>query len=175
MPSDIENIGQFLGRWFATRRTAGITFRETSTPIHDPNAEYEVVYEAIFEPNALDQLRLEIWATAQGDLAIGLETRERVARRLRGKYQSKRFVAGHEPVSIPESGLLKLLDVVATGRLSISAVSIPFLGLVSTRAIAPDDVIRELSDSGYTHAGWVHRQDRFGRWIGAQVLPYRAW
>lgn len=95
--------------------------------------DYQVVLEAVFQPDDLDRARLELWLTPDGYVAVGVETRERVALRLglRPGWRYKRaFADGFEPreVSIEELG--QIHKVLSGGGLRISCGSA--FGIVTT-------------------------------------------
>ena len=75
-----------------------VAFRESSSPEDDANDDYRVIYEASFEPAALDKARIEFWITDSGHVAIGIETYERIARRLGLKAVRHGFAVGGDAV-----------------------------------------------------------------------------
>ena len=87
--------------WYRQRLgDAGVAFTEINDPPVDPDDSYYVVYEVRFEPIDLDKARLEIWLTDSGQVAVGIETRERIARRLMVRTLRSGFVGGHEPTTM---------------------------------------------------------------------------
>jgi hypothetical protein len=167
---------EVLANWFRERHTTAVRFIENTKPNNDPYADYIVAYEAVFEPNTLDKACIEIWVATDGPIAIGLETKNRMAERLGikgGKH--KIFAAGHEPSEVTERGLLALLTVVAEGRIAISATCLPILGLVGTKAVLVSDTDEFLSSHGYDTRWWLTVVDDFESDIFRHVLRFTPW
>lgn len=151
-----QRVKTILAEWFAMRRPSAVEFKEESAPKNSPHEDdYSIVYESVFLPEALDQARVEIWVTDDGNVAIGFEKQDRIARRLGVKGGSDRFAAGHEPCAMTEAGLLSLLDRIADGEIAILATVLPLVGLTSTKAVVTDDNLKMLSSKGYTPIDWL--------------------
>lgn len=144
-----------LDAWFAKCGARGVSFVPVFDPPVDPLEDYVVVYEARFEPQSLDRARVELWLTNDGYIALGLERRERVAKRLGIRTSRKGFAAGHEPVSVTQQAVLRLLDCVAAGEIAISAW-VGVLGLRKTGAVASPEVCGALAEAGYEYLQWIH-------------------
>ena len=101
---DPERAQELIRHWVSERSLGSIEFREQRNPANDPRGydDYEIAYEAVFEPASTDQARFEMYVTTEGDLGFGLETWGRVAQRLgvRRTAHAQRNVAGQESVSI---------------------------------------------------------------------------
>jgi hypothetical protein len=132
----------------------GIQFKETYTSEFDPNDDYRVIYEALFEPMMLDKARIEFWLTDLGHVAVGIETYGRVVQRLEGKGIRRGFVGGHEPRTVPKDGLKMLFDAVTLGKCFIVVKST--LSLITSAKIymtaADCDAIAR---SGYRCSNWI--------------------
>lgn len=129
-------VRDFLRDWLKESEHGGIACRENLSPHNEPAADYEVVYEALFEPEPLDQVRVEFWVTADAHVAVGLERWSRVARRLGIKSSSRRFVAGHDFVRITEAKLETILSLAANGDVVVGARVLPLLGLTAADMVA---------------------------------------
>lgn len=89
---------------------------ETYGPANEPYADYRVAYEAVVEPMALDQLRIEFWVTEDGAVAVGLENRGRVAKFNGVKTPAPTtFITGHEPSPVSPDYVRQLVDLAANG------------------------------------------------------------
>lgn len=152
---DPARVGQLLSDWFASKNTESVAFRQEINPRPDEDARYRVIYEAQFEPAGLDQARVEIWVTADGEAAIGFEKRRRISQRLGKKAKNNRFVAGHEPRRMSETGLIAILDSIAAGQIAVSTIVLPFFGLVSTNAVVTQAVLDGLRSRDYLSIGWL--------------------
>ncbi len=167
---------------FATRKIedlheAGIEFKEFFDPPFDTNDDYRVVYEASFEPNTLEKARLEFWVTDTGHVAVGVETYERISRRLGLKSICSGFAAGQEPTTASKEGLQILFDAVRMGRILISAKTIFWL-VSSARLLMEEKERATMAYSGY-ETSWIstfakgsivpHSSDF------RKVLTYRSW
>jgi hypothetical protein len=169
-----DELRTTLRTWFHERRTTEVTLHENTPGANDDSDRYTVRYEASFEPRALDQARVEVWGTDDGQVAIGFELYARVASRVGGRRRyAKRFVGGHEPCPLGRAGLLAILDAIAGGELAVTVLALPWLGVVSARAGAAPEVVASLRAQGYA----------WGRWIApiqpdpvvGRVLRFRGW
>lgn len=181
-PNDANRIGgteqfrEILLDWFKQIQTTAIRFTENTNPESDPYARYTVAYEATFEPSSLDRARIEIWLTTEGMIATGLETKNRIASRLKLKEgKHKVFAAGDEPSEVTKEGLLALLTAVAEGNIAISATSLPLLGLVKTQAVLLSDTDKSLASHGYDARGWLTVVDDFESDAFRHVLRFTPW
>lgn len=171
----LERIRKILSTWFATKRAISVTFREVINPTPDADARYTVAYEAIFEPLSLDQARVELWVTSEGNIGIGFESHKRVAERLGVSSRYDRFATGHEPHRMSETSLLALLDLIADGKIAISCTVIPLKGLISTKALLLSDCLDQLVLKDYSPLNWLHgvSQSEFSN--QGNLLKYRQW
>lgn len=164
-----------LLRWFEGRRATRVRLVENDEPPNDEYDDYQVDYKASFEPDTLEQARVEVWGASDGSVAIGFERRDRLARRLGVKcYEPFRFVGGHEPgfMALPE--LIAFLDGVADGQVAALVTILPWLGITSARVVAPPPLLQKL-----------HGSDRPWRWLRARpqrrptglhrILDYSRW
>jgi len=171
-----EQLRKVLASCLQEKQTTGIRFIETTNPEEDPYSRYTVAYEAVLEPNTLDKARIEIWLTTEGAIAIGLETKNRIADRLGIKGgQYKIFAAGHEPTDVTKCGLLALLNVVAEGKIAISATCLPLLGLVKTKAVLLHDTDTFLAANGYNARWWLTAVGDFESDASSTVLRFTPW
>jgi hypothetical protein len=171
-----EQFREILLDWFKQIQTTAIRFTENTNPDSDPYARYAVAYEAAFEPSSLDRARIEIWLTTEDMIATGLETKNRIAARLKleeGKH--KIFAAGAEPSEVTKEGLLALLTAVAEGNIAISATSLPLLGLVKTQAVLLSSTNRFLESHGYDARGWLTVVDDLESDAFRHVLRFVPW
>src|ERR1700761_7905426 len=86
-----------LDTWFDDRHAESVQRVHVDNPAKDPHARYEVIREIAFEPASLEVGRVELWFTKSGEISIGFETVERVAKRLGVRAAKSGFAAGHEP------------------------------------------------------------------------------
>jgi len=167
-------VREIILQWVQQRHLSTVSFKEETSPANDPHDDYIVAYEASFEPKSLDQARVEVWVTTQGNVAIGFETRKRISTRLGLTTKSTRFGAGHEPALRSGTGLLAILGAVADGKIAIRAIAIPFFGLISTKAVTLHDVRQELVSKGYTPVDWLMgvSENEFAQ---QKLLRFRRW
>lgn len=166
-PNDFHSA---LDAWFAKCGATRVSFVPVFNPPVDPRDDYLVVYEAKFEPESLDRARLELWLTDDGYIAVGLETRERIAMRLGTRTLTKGFASGHEPGPVSQEAVLRLLDYVAAGEIAIRA-RVGIFGLRRTSAIASPEVGITLAEAGYAFPGWI----RDLRSSSSGAMRFRAW
>lgn len=164
-----------LSDWFAARRVRCVRLVGNDAPNADPYARYTVVYEAAFEPDTLDMARVEIWITIDGDVAVGFETSERIARQLHVRNLKTGFAAGHEPHAMTEQGLVALLNVVAAGEIAVQTTVLPFVGLLETRALIAPGRLIELKDRGYLATRWLRSVEPSKMAARRSILRYRPW
>jgi hypothetical protein len=176
----VDDLKSIAGRWSTQDLlSAGIEFTESFSPTFDPHQDdYRVIYQASFEPVALDKPRIEFWITDTGHVAVGIETYERISRRLGRKAIRRGFAAGHEPSAASKERLQELFDTVTGGKVSIGVRTI-FGHATSARLhMAPSD--REhIERSGYRCSNWIFATpDRdvasTSYWLRT-VLCYRPW
>lgn len=171
-----ERVRQLLSEWFAKMQPKTIAFNEETNPKKDSDDSYEVAYEAVFEPQALDQARVEIWVTSNGAVAIGFENRKRIAQRLGVRGEQVRFAAGHEPSFVSESYLLAILDLIADGQIAISATVVPVVGLINTKAVVLQDVLQEIvAKKGISPVDWLKGVNKIEFSNNGRFLKYRSW
>ena len=175
-----ERARQLLSEWFATRHTTSVAFREETNPKNDPQDDYLIAYEAVFEPDSLDQAYVDIGVTPDGCVAIGFETRERIAARLGVKNRRSGFASGHEPYPLSEQGLLAILDVIANGQIAIPTKVLPWIGLGPFgvglfKALVLPESLETLVANGYGPVTWLQaaKQSEFS--VGDHFLHFRPW
>lgn len=171
----VLQIRQILLTWFNARGSASVIVRENVNPKSDSNARYEIVYEILFETKSLMQAQVEIWVDNDGRIAIGFETRERIARRLNINNLRNGFAAGHEPHKMSEAGLIALLNLIASGNLIFSPTSIPFFGLASIKTMLLSESLDVLIASGYAPTNWLYVVDKTNFTNRANLLRYQPW
>jgi hypothetical protein len=170
-----ERAKRLIANWMNGRSALSVSVREGLTPKQDRTATYEVVYEVAFEPSGPDQLRVELWFTAQGGLGIGVETRNRVADRLNLSNWRRGFAGGQELDSKGVETVIPVLDLAAGGHIAIEACVVPVLGLGATRAIAVLESLKEFPHLMQSTPRWLKRVQRFTDTTWRRVLRYRAW
>lgn len=176
MVTKMSKIHDALHNWFIGSGVREVDFIENTNPDPDPNSRFVVTYEAVFVPKTLDRMRIEIWVTSLDEIAIGLETKGRIAARLgiRGPKQ-KVFSAGQEPNIITIDALVALLTAISSGKICISAFAIPILGLVSTKAVLLHSTDEYLASKGYMHRSWLNVVDDFESDVFSHVLQFAPW
>jgi hypothetical protein len=145
---------ELLSSWFASKGVADIGFQESFPTTHDPADDYNVVYEAVFEPQVLDKARIEVWLTDEGHIGVGFETRQRTAARLSATNWRMGFAAGHEPRSLSRDGVFALLDAISDGKLLLNVRTI-FGVLDGIRAQMSQDDRQVLQSAGYDLIRWI--------------------
>jgi hypothetical protein len=171
-PQSVDQVRTALTNWFRNVGASGqVAFREASDPPADPYDDYVVVYKATFEPVDLEMARMEIWQTAKGNVALGLEKRDRIAKRLGVKGTQTGFAAGHEPRAVSVPDLLSLLDGAAEGRLAIIVKANRLFGVWSTKAAMDSELYDRLKAAGHRDLGWIVRLDH----KAGQILRFRPW
>jgi hypothetical protein len=171
----VQQIRSTLIAWFNSQDSTSVSFRENVHPKTDSNARYEIIYEILFEPHSLIQLQVEVWVANDGRIAIGIETRERIARRLNKNNLRKGFAAGHEPHKMSEDGLIALLNLIASGNLIFSPIIIPFFGLASIKTMLLLESLDTLIASGYAPTNWLYVVDKTAFLNRENLLRYQPW
>jgi hypothetical protein len=175
LPADAH---EFISSWFVSQSASDVELRESFPSNRRPADDYNVVYEAIFEPQTLDKARVEIWITEEGRVAFGFETRQRIAKRLSVAYRRKRkrFAAGHEPTSLSRDGVLALLGAISDGKLLLSTRT--FFGVLDgTQAVMWKNDRQDLESAGYGYVRWigVAREPIVGLGILGSLVRFRPW
>ena len=164
-----------MTQWFEGQRCRDVRLSHNLEPLADINATYAVVYEAAFEPASTDAARVEIWLTVTGEIAIGVDSCDRVAQRLGVTNQKNGFAGGHEPLVVPIGGVLALLGLIATGNVRVRATVAPIIGLVTTKAVVSDDGFALLSDKRYPVAHWLDMVDATTFSTDRRLVSFAAW
>ena len=175
----VDEVRSIFSSWRAQDLVAaGIDFRESFDPTFDQNDDYRVIYEASFEPDTIEKARMEFWVTDAGHVAVGIETYERIVRRLGLKAIRHGFAVGHEPRIVSKEGLQVLFDVVTRGRIFIVVRSALRLATSARICMAESDC-DAMARSGYNCSDWISSisnddiaslSSTFGR-----VASYRPW
>jgi hypothetical protein len=162
-----------LDNWFRDRDVKRIRSVHVENPAKDPHARYEVIHETVFEPASLEMGRVEVWLTKSGEISVGFETIERVAKRLSVKGSKSGFAAGHEPQMISGQGLLAVLDLVAEGEIGLRPTVLPLIGISHVLAYTSPQALTHLAHAGYQATQWLHVREEHGE--NSDLLEYRAW
>lgn len=145
----LENI-KFVKDWFLTRQTSKVDLTEVECLSKDAGYESNILKEIRFKPQNPTELQAEFWFADDGLIGFGIERQQRVAKLVGIKLQSLRFAGGKEPSPMSNETLRTLLTLVADGKISISMLHIPIVGLVSTRLIVGENERHMLEASGFT-------------------------
>lgn len=166
--SEIQN---FLKSWFDNLGASEIQLIENLNPVKDPNSSYDVSYEAKFESTVLDKARLEIWVTEKGEIGFGFETYRRLGQRINKLNNNSRFIMGIEPHFLSRNCLKKILELISSGRVAVTYRALPFIGIISAKAVIEDQDLNELKQNGLSEvnnlsSGDITRQDsiKFKPW-----------
>lgn len=143
-----SEVHAFLKTWFDGLGAKDIHLIENFNPSKDPDASYEVTYEAKFEPTVLEKARLEIWVTKKGEIGFGFESYSRLGRRINMLKDSDRFIMGIEPQFLSLNAIKKILELVAKGRIAVNYKSLPLIGLISAKAIVERQDLKDLKQIG---------------------------
>ncbi|MGB0035458.1 MAG: hypothetical protein WBP79_08295 [Candidatus Acidiferrales bacterium] len=106
-----ESLRQELKDWLHNKRLVAVDFTEDNDPVYAPTDDYRLVYIARFVPKDANQASMEIHLSDEGRIGIGIETRQRIADRLKVNNQSQGFADGFEPRNSDIDEILRLLDL----------------------------------------------------------------
>jgi hypothetical protein len=171
---DVSHVKQLFTTWFKSRNTSTVTFKENLTPTPDPDARYQVIYEAIFEPLSLEKAYFEVWVTTDFKIAIGFERHSRISKRLRFSNQKDQFIAGNEPESITEETLLEIMNLIANGEIAISYMTLPLIGPAFFRAVALAENLERLYRTGYSPI-WIKPVGQRRSSFTKKLLRFEKW
>jgi hypothetical protein len=150
-----ETLHSLIITWLDKNNFASlISFRENFDPPNDRQDDYTIAYEAVLEPNTEDRARIEIWSTNAARIAIGIETKQRLAHRLGLKALRPGFASGHEPQDVSGEQLEMLLGLVAAGLIGIRFFK-AFGFLAATGAVISENNFSILARSGYEKLKWL--------------------
>ena len=179
-----ERVRELVSKWFASRQTTTVVFKEETNPENDPDVDdYLIAYEAFFEPESLEQAYVWVSVSTDGSVGIGIERWKRIAERLDvrigvGEVYGVRFAGGHEPYFMSESALLAILDLIADGQIAVSPIVIPFLGLISTKVVVSQNVLEELISkdvSGNSTFDWLTPVSQIKFTENRRLLHFSRW
>jgi hypothetical protein len=169
--ADIRNaIGHWVDESTAPRKVA---ITERTDPPYDPNDDYKVIYEAVFDPTSLHSARLEILLTDYGSVGIGVETYERLAKRLRKKRLRDGWAAGREPRQATQEGLAALIDIVSAGRLYFDTrITLGILTSARMKILEADGEL--LKRSGIQWSDWMSTIPEISQ-RSKRLLSFQPW
>ena len=122
--------------------------------------DYVVAYEARFLPTGTQSLKLEFWITPDGLCAVGVGTFGDLASRIGvGCYCRERFIGGNEPKCLTLFDVSWIFEAVRCGRLKVTFLKLPVLGLVSVRICLSQGE----SKSRPAVFDWIKSCPRFGK------------
>jgi hypothetical protein len=107
-----NDIAGAIRKWFGDHSFVNVELREQLCPPSDPQDDYNVTHEMVFEPTASNVMRLEIWLTDDGFSAVGLERKSRIAKRLGTSVRRDGFAVGNEPCALSISEIISILELV---------------------------------------------------------------
>ena len=170
-----ERAAEIIQLWSAERNLSGIKFQEDKDPPNEPYPDYTVAYEAVLEPPSIDKMRVIVSVTSDGAVGIGLETWDRVAKRLCARTRSQHRVGGgYELGHMSETGLRALLDLVAKGEIAILVTYLPLFGVTATKAMASQSAIDTLRATGGCPTHWLGVKTAKLRSF-QRLLEYQPW
>lgn len=170
----VERIASEFRSFAARYDRSDILFGERYPREHDQRNDYNVIYEAYFEPASESKARIEFWVTDSDCLAVGIETYQRVnARTGKGSFRQG-FAAGHEPRKVSEDYTSLLLKIVEEGAIAITPRY--FLGrILSARLYVHYSEFHEVVKRD-NRADWLSPiEDLQSSSVGRHVLRYRPW
>jgi len=175
---DPEALHSLIIAWQEENELTSFTdFRACFDPHNDPQDDYRIVYEAVLEPASEDRMRIEIWLTDAARIAIGIETKRRLAHRLGLRALRSDFAAGHEPQSVSQESLRELLGIVANGFIGIRFLKL-FGVLVRSHAVTSEINYSMLANRGYQNLRWIEPSTDFGvdqHGLFQGVADYKPW
>ena len=172
-----DDCRRTIARWLERRSGLATTLRESTGPSTDPSEDYVVAYEAVFEPKDLEHARLAIFVTTDGYVEVGLETRERLARRLGVKNwrRPRGYGVGHQPGPMTVEQLTSLLDIVADAKFTLVA-EVGLLGLGNVTAILRPEDATVLPDRSTSHWQWLTVSPKEVQHTSrVRVIRFAAW
>lgn len=160
-----EAIAVVRDWWAHAPRCRGVEFREpVPVPPGPGDNDYNVIYEAVFEPPELTKARVELWVTDEGGVAVLFETKARLASRLskRRIYHGRRCLGGHEPCPVSAGVLRGILEAVSKGEVSVTYTEV--LGaLFGIRCVMQPQDRERLVAAGYIEAAfWLRTKSVAG-------------
>lgn len=170
-----EPVRDTIREWYRTRVPRSVAFREPGVPPVDEHDDYEVVYEAVFEPPSQHQMRVALWLTSDGAIGIGFETLGRVAARLGRRVRRSGFAAGNEPNSLSTGCLLSILDLVSGGHVSLLVKCPLYIHMTTIHVVIPESAaagVRQLEGGQYLR--WLQAPRGTSRWP-RRLLTYDPW
>jgi hypothetical protein len=129
---DPTRLSAEIRQWMQLKQFNDVELRETSEPSWDENEDYKLIYCAELLPKKAAQAKLEIHLSDKGNLGLGLETRQRIASHLGVRNHRHGFADGFEPLLLSTDELIRILDLVACGEVTVLARTIPWYGLGAT-------------------------------------------
>lgn len=168
-----QEIIKQIESWFSRRNPVHVKLIRNDQPPRDPNDDYRVVFEIVFQPEDCRRARIELWLTDVGYIGLGIEQRRRVARALGLKSTSPRFAGGFEPMDVPYQAIEKFLDLVADGRFAMRYVVVPFIGVLYTKPSVEAVELKKLREIGFPASSYLAAIE--SPLVLSKTLRYESW
>ena len=181
-----HEIRRNVNAWIFKFRADAIRFGEDTNPENKSGADLKVLYRVWCEPTSLH--RASVYMTfglhnrLGESLGVFIERRYRLAARLRarilqpsvGEWNLEAFGGGFRMDKIGMPTLFCLLDLIAAGRVSISARLWPLRILGKTAAITTPEICSILSAvEGYNSSRWLLAGEQGG--FRSTVVKFEPW
>lgn len=171
IPAQLTGI---LNEWFQNRGFKHVSLTEVVNPTKDSSYELNVVCELKFQPDNARALSFEVWICDCGSIGFGIDRRTRIASLLGFSSKSKMFAGGKEPTRLSDDVLISILNLVADGRVGLSYIALPIVGLLSMWIVLDQEQIDELSRSNINHADYNFSSHQ--KWNPfCRILRFERW
>jgi hypothetical protein len=170
-PEKLEALTNELRRWLVSKQFNQVTLQEATDPARDPKDDYSLIYIGKFVPKSTRAATLEVHVNDTGEIGIGFDSREGIAKRLAVKNHRQGFGDGFEPRRLERGDLFLLLDLVSAGQVGIRARMIPWYGLGQTGAI----LLSEENTAAVTLLRRFYFSSRMRRASLAKTLQFEPW
>jgi hypothetical protein len=167
---ELEALTNELRRWMVSKQFNQVSLQE-ATDLRNPKDDYSLIYIGKFVPRSTRAAALEVHVSDTGEIGIGFDTREGIAKRLAVKNHRQGFGDGFEPRRLERGDLFLLLDLVSAGQVGIRARIIPWYGLGQTGAI----LLSEENTAAVTLFRRFYFSARMRRASLAKTLQFEPW
>jgi hypothetical protein len=165
-----------LETWFDSLGPVPVELLTTWERSLDFDDEGQFVYGARLAPRQLDMMQVDVWLTAQGHLAVGVEEVGRVRRRLGapGADERSTFAWSGEPDPDNGSTVMPMLRCASAGLIALEVRRWPW-GFGRIRATVSDSDLNRLSFGGVHTALLPRRRSSTRGILPPTVLEYSPW
>lgn len=150
MHPNVLEFRQKLEAWLTLKSFNLIDIKKDVHPKNSDIDDYRFATTAGFYPKSLDMMQINVVVTEEGYAGIGIETRERVAKKINATNWRSGYAIGFEPRIRDMRTVIDILEAVSIGKVSLGLHIWPLFGIVKIKGyIDASCITKSFSDLGF--------------------------